>query len=202
MILPEIAKHFLVFIATTWQYDQKHQFTVGWYALHTIKAPFLVCEIRKLAALLSYHGFIMDTIVGDGASKNRSSFKLLSTVSARKIIGNHYTKHQLRDLPLDFKIGFPHPHPQCWKHGIIIVIGGGMPHWGEKFCNAFDNKSRDLLFLGKLMNLPSCVASRNTMQVNMFSFDSKVNARQALVESANYFVPVKPAKKKRKLNKE
>ena len=119
-----------------------------------------------------------------------------------KILGNHYNEHQLRDLPLDFKIGFQHPHPQYRKHGIIIVIGGGMPHWGEKFCNAFDNKSRDLLFLGKLMNLPSCVASRNTMQVNMFSFDSKVNAGQALVESANYFVPVKPAKKKRKLNKE
>ena len=96
----------------------------------------------------------MDTIVGDGASKNRSAFKLLSTVSARKILGNHYTEHQLRDLPLDFKIGFPHPHPQCWKHGIIIVIGGEMPHWGKKFRNAFDNKSRDLLFRGKLMNLP------------------------------------------------
>ena len=48
----------------------------------------------------------------------------------------------------------------------------------------------------------SRVASRNMMQVNMFSFDSKANAGQAPVESANYFVPVKPAKKKRKLNKE
>ena len=46
----------------------------------------------------------------------------------------------------------------------------------------------------------SRVSSRNTMQVNMFSFDSKANAGQAPVESANYFVPVKPEKKKRKLN--
>ena len=48
----------------------------------------------------------------------------------------------------------------------------------------------------------SCVASRNTMQVRMFSFDSKANAGQGPVESTNYFVPVKPAKKKQKLNKE
>ena len=36
IVLPEIAKHFLVFIATTWQSDQKHQFLVGRYALQTI----------------------------------------------------------------------------------------------------------------------------------------------------------------------
>ena len=48
----------------------------------------------------------------------------------------------------------------------------------------------------------SRVASRNGMQGNLSMFDSKTNAGQAPVEAANYFVPVKSAKKKRKLNNE
>ena len=54
---------------------------------------------------------------------------------------------------MKFKIGFPHSHPQYKKQGVIIVNGCEMPHWGKKFCNAFDNKSRNLTFYGRKMNL-------------------------------------------------
>lgn len=112
MVIPEMAKHFLVFIATTWQSGQKHQFLVAWYALSTIKAPFLVREIKKNALLLSFYGFIMDTIVGDGASENRSAWKMLADISARDILLREWTEEELEGLPLDFNIGFAHPHPE------------------------------------------------------------------------------------------
>mmetsp|Transcript_19434 Transcript_19434/g.41004 ORF Transcript_19434/g.41004 Transcript_19434/m.41004 type:complete len:471 (+) Transcript_19434:601-2013(+) len=69
IVIPEIAKHFLVFIATTWASEQKHQFLVAQYALKTINSSFLVREIRSNAILLILYGWVMDTIVGDGASK-------------------------------------------------------------------------------------------------------------------------------------
>ena len=36
-----------------------------------------------------------------------------------------------------------------------------MPHWGKKFRNAFDNKSRELSFRGKSMSLEKIKASGN-----------------------------------------
>ena len=148
--LPVMAKHFLVFIATTWTAECKIQFLVARYGLAALNANFLIREIRKIIMSLALYGFVVDTITGDGASENRLTFKTLATITARDILSDHFTADELKGLPLDFKIGFNHPHPML---EVIIVIGGEMPHWVKKFRNAFDNKSRDLKFRGKAMAL-------------------------------------------------
>ena len=90
---------------------------------------------------------------GDGASENRSTFKRLATISARWFFQEFFGDDELAGLPLDFKIAFDHPCP-IYKDKVKIVIGGEMPHWVKKFRNAMDNKSRDLQFRGKKINLP------------------------------------------------
>ena len=152
MAIPEIAKNFLVFIATTWSEKGKIQFLVARYGKKSLTARFLKREIRKMIVSLAFYGFIVDTIAGDGASENRSTFKLLATISARDILSKIYSDEELEGLPLDFKIAFPHPH-FLYSKKITIVIGGEMPHWVKKFRNAFENKSRTLTFLGMEMNL-------------------------------------------------
>ncbi|KAL7527937.1 hypothetical protein ACHAXR_003152, partial [Thalassiosira sp. AJA248-18] len=152
MKLPGIAKHFLVFIATTWTPKGKIQFLVARYGLPTITSSFLVRELNVAINTLGLYGFIVDTIAGDGASENRRTWKSLATISARDILGKHWTEEELKDLPLDFKIGFPHPHPM-YSDKVTIIIGGEMPHWVKKFRNAFQNESRDLHFRGKQMKL-------------------------------------------------
>ena len=74
MTVPKMAKHFLVFVATTWEVDQKNELLVARCALGTIKV------IHQLAVLLIFYGFIVDTIVGDGESENRSAFKMLHCI--------------------------------------------------------------------------------------------------------------------------
>ena len=94
----------------------------------------------------------MDTVVGDGASENQPVWKTLCTVTTRDILDGTWTAEELDGLPLDFKVGFEHPHPLC-RCKVTIVVGGEMPHWGKKFRNALDNKSRELIFRGKSLSL-------------------------------------------------
>ena len=68
--LPGMAKHFLVFIATTWSSKRKSQFLVSRYGLEMIILSFLVPVIKEMAVTLAVYGWIMNTIVGDGASEN------------------------------------------------------------------------------------------------------------------------------------
>ena len=152
MKLPGIAKHFLVFIATTWSSKGKIQFLAARYGLPTITSARLARELEKVIMSLAFYGFIVDTVAGDGASENRTTWKTLATLSARDILVGTFTEEELHNLPLDFMIGFPHPHDE-YRDKITIIIGGEMPHWGKKFRNAFDNKSRKLKFRGKLMSL-------------------------------------------------
>lgn len=105
-----------------------------------------------MAVTLAVYGWIMDTIVGDGASENRSAFKKLATISAHEIFDRRFPPEVLDGLPLAFKIGFEHPSPM-YRKNVTIVIGGEMPHWVKKFRNAFDNKSRTLIYRKKEMNL-------------------------------------------------
>lgn len=152
MELPGMAKHFLVFIATTWSSEGKIQFLVARYGWPTITANKLAREIEMIIFNLAFYGFIVDTIAGDGAGENRLTWKNLCTISAREILVGQFTEEELDGLPLDFMIGFPHPHPMYGKK-ITVIIGGEMPHWGKKFRNAFDNKSRTLIFGGMEMSL-------------------------------------------------
>lgn len=155
--MPPLAKHFLVFIATTWSpvdskgNRSKHEIVCARYGLKSVTSEFLVRKIREIILTLSLFGFIVDTIVGDGASENRSTFKALATLSASDILSPHYDSEFIKGLPLDTKIAFKHPNPH-YSH-IKIFIGGEMPHWVKKFRNALDSKKRDLTFRGKRFNL-------------------------------------------------
>ena len=142
VILTSVAKNFLVFIATMWSSKRKRiQFLAAQYGLKSITATFLIQEARNVIMSLAYYGFIDDTIAGNGASENRATFKSLATITAREVLSKVWTDDELKDLPLDFKIAFPHPHP-LYRKNVLVIIGGEMPHWGKKFCNAFDNKIR------------------------------------------------------------
>ncbi|KAL7455841.1 hypothetical protein ACHAWC_008195 [Mediolabrus comicus] len=149
--LPELARNFLVFIFTTWAPENKQQILVARYGLKSITANFLKNTIRQTAIMLAKYGFIMDTVVGDGAQENRSAFKLLANIKAKDIFTDKVPADWLEELPLDFKIGFRHPSPVY--SSIIIVIGGEMPHWVKKFRNAMDSNTRDLTYGGEEINL-------------------------------------------------
>ena len=99
------------------------------------------------------YGFVVNQLGGDGAGENRLAFKTLCTLSAKDVLLGHFLEEDLVGLPLDFKIAFPHPVPWLAKRGIIITVGGDMPHWGKKFRNALDNSSRFLKFRGKFKDL-------------------------------------------------
>ena len=153
--LPEPAKHFLIFIVTTWSptsQDGKrscHQFVCARFGLTTIDSTFLKATIRKIILYLSFYGFIVIMIGGDGASENRSCFKSLANKTARDILKGHYPDDLLEQLNLDFKIAFAHPNPE-YAEAIVIFIGADMPHWVKKVRNAMDNKqTRDLSFNGR-----------------------------------------------------
>ncbi|KAL7524454.1 hypothetical protein ACHAXR_000576, partial [Thalassiosira sp. AJA248-18] len=91
-------------------------------------------------------GFIVDTIVGDGASENRTTFTTLADVSAREVFEPHFPSEILDALPTKMNIAFRHPNPHY--NDILIFIGGEMPHWVKKFRNAMDSKKRELTFKG------------------------------------------------------
>ena len=152
MEIPGISKHFLVFISTTWSSKGKIQFLAARYGLPTINEKNLSRMIETVITSLAFYGFIVDTIAGDGASENRSSWKSLATITAHDILSDVFSTDELQDLPLDFKIAFPHPS-KIYRDTVKVIIGGEMPHWGKKFRNAFDNKSRALVFRGKIMSL-------------------------------------------------
>ena len=152
--VPEPAKHFLIFAATTWSptaqngKPSRHQFVCARYGLGSIDANFLIPVIRKIILHLSLYGFLVDTIAGDGASENRSAFKTLATLTAYEVLKGHYPADLLDSLNSSTKIAFPHPNPE-YAGEIYIFIGGDMPHWVKKFRNAMDNtKTRDLGFRG------------------------------------------------------
>ena len=87
----------------------------------------------------------------DGASENRSLFGMISTISATDILKKYWAEDELKKLGAGMKIGFKHPHPLF--SSVTVLIGGEMPHWVKKFRNAFENKSRSLVFRGQNMSL-------------------------------------------------
>ena len=148
----------MVFVATTWSptsqtksnatgklKKSKIQFAVARYGLTSVKNTFLLDAIPKLIVFLSNCGFIVDTIVGDGAGENRSVFKTFATITANVIFKDHFDKEFLKTMPMDTKIAFPHPNPE-YADKVKIFIGGEMPHWVKRFRNVLDNKKKKLQF--------------------------------------------------------
>ena len=149
--LPGMAKHFVVWIATTWSSKRKIQFFVARHGRKSVTGMWLQKQIQKIIMALSFYGFITNTISGDGASENRSAFRFLATIPTKTILEKRWSDQELAGLDANFKIGFHHPHP-LYRKKVTVVVGGEMPHWVKKFRNAFDNTSRKLNFRGKDMS--------------------------------------------------
>ena len=130
-----IAKHFLVIIATTLSASAKHKhtFLVARYGLKKVDEECIYEALTKSYIALAKDGWVAVKVSGDGASENRSYFKKAATLSARDVFdgiydGDNPNAPVLEGLPLDFKIAFPHPDPYLRDNGIIIFIGGEVPH--------------------------------------------------------------------------
>jgi hypothetical protein len=96
-------------------------------------------------------GFIVKHIGCDGATEIRSALHFVENVTVQEVLGDTFTADELTDLPLDFVVGYRHPSVGC--EDTTILFGGDMPHWVKKFRNAFDNKSRELTYRGRVMRL-------------------------------------------------
>lgn len=156
--LPSQVQHFLVFFATTWSEQVKQEFLVARYGVNSVDSDFLIPLSRSIAVDLALYGFIEDTFSGDGAGENRKTNKFNADITARQVfteLGGEeiWPEEVLEGLPLDFPIAFRHPSPH---HDSLIFIGGEMPHWVKKFRNAMENKSRNLTYKGKSVNLEKC----------------------------------------------
>eukprot|EP00957_Ditylum_brightwellii_P120211 9172661-Ditylum_brightwellii.AAC.2 len=66
--------------------------------------------LRKVILILLFYGFIVDTVAGDGAAENSSTFKILATVTAQDIFTKYFDDETLKGLPLDTNIAFKHPN--------------------------------------------------------------------------------------------
>eukprot|EP00978_Attheya_sp_CCMP212_P033224 scaffold133194_cov43-Attheya_sp.AAC.1 len=82
---PDLAGHYLVFYFQTWDSRTKAKFLAARYAMGSLGSEFLVTDIPKIIAGLWKYGFIVDTVVGDGASENRSTFKQLAEFTANDL---------------------------------------------------------------------------------------------------------------------
>ena len=155
--VPPLAKHFLVVIFTTISASAKHKhtFLVARYGLTSIDAMCLDKVLTEAYLALARDGWITVQVAGDGASENRSYNKLVATITARELFDGFYIDDFVEGLPLDFPIAFPHPDPYLRKNGVIISIGGEMPHWGKKMRNNTCSPTRTLTYKGKTVELAS-----------------------------------------------
>jgi hypothetical protein len=69
----------------------------------------------------------------------------------RDVFTGVYSDDELDGLPLDTPIAYQHPSKGF--EDIKIFFASDMPHWVKKFCNAFGNKGRSLVFRKRVMNL-------------------------------------------------
>jgi hypothetical protein len=105
---PKLAKHFLLFYFTSWESrSRKTQMCVARYGMDSIMGSWLAKEIRKIIACLDVYGFLVNSIVADGASENRSCNNQLATLSVSDVIA--LTPAQSGKLPANKKIAFYHP---------------------------------------------------------------------------------------------
>ena len=92
------------------------KFLAARYNVGTLDARFLKPRIMEIIAALAFYGFVVDTVVRDGASKNRSLMRQLATLPADELSGDALggSRHKLHGgsigkslrqrLPMDKKI--------------------------------------------------------------------------------------------------
>ena len=129
-----MAKHFLVFIFTSWEKNMKrHQMVAARYGVLFLDESYIMDKLLACTVALSKFGWIVDSVGGDGASENRSALKQLGTITARDslmdtIVDLYGGAEILGKLPLDIKIVFPHPV----HSDVLIFISADMPHLIKK----------------------------------------------------------------------
>jgi len=132
---PANSKQYLIFMFSTWEQNSRRikmcvaRFCVG----SSLQAIYLYRKIIEIISVLYMHGIIVNNITGDGASENRSAFKMLGTKSAMEMFGeeyNHVTEGKKKQ-----KVAFIHPC-DATKY---VFIGGELPHWVKKLVNSFEN---------------------------------------------------------------
>eukprot|EP00978_Attheya_sp_CCMP212_P047092 scaffold421221_cov91-Attheya_sp.AAC.2 len=155
-LLPAMAKHYLVFMFTTWDKNSKPvRFVAARYGLNSLTSPFLIRRVREITVALWRYGFLVNNITGDGASENRSTFKSLATLTAEQVF-SHFTPEEKTLLPMKQKVAFY--HPALVDEKILVFIGGEMPHLIKKVVNALEKSDsmkskRNLKFRGKSLSL-------------------------------------------------
>jgi hypothetical protein len=150
--VPQPNKKFLVFVATIADKNQvKQQIVVARYGVRSASSEFIARRLLELPVALYEYGFIVRHIGCDGATEIRSALHLIGNVSAQEVLGDVFKEDELSGLPMDFIVGYKHPSEGC--ENVTILFGGDMPHWVKKFRNAFDNKSRELTYRGRIMRL-------------------------------------------------
>lgn len=150
--VPEPNKKLLVFVATIADKRQvKQQIVVARYGIKTASSEFIARRLLEIPIALFEYGFIVKHIGCDGATEIRSALHLVGNVRAQDVLGEVLSADELSGLPMDFIVGYRHPSQGC--EDVTILFGGDMPHWVKKFRNAFDNKSRELTYRGRIMRL-------------------------------------------------
>lgn len=153
---PKMAKHFLLFYFTSWESKcRRTQMCVARCGMNTITGSWLAETIRKIIAMLDVYGFIVDSVVADGATENRSCNNQLATLTANELLDLSFLSDMKRAiLPTEKKIAFRHPT----RPEITIFIWSDMPHWTKKFVNAlertdYSDSDTNLNFRGQPLSL-------------------------------------------------
>ena len=126
----EHAKQYLNFMITTWGKNMKAtKHDVAQYACGDgISSNFILNCISKITVALYRYGLIVNNVVGDGATENRTACRKLATLTVEEVLGDFFTPRQKNILPMDFKIAYRHPI----QDNVIIFIGDDMPHLIKK----------------------------------------------------------------------
>ena len=140
---PERAKQYLIFMISNWSPDHcKLKHTIARYATgNGISSQFLLSEINNMIISLSRVGLIVNNVVADGATENRSAMRALATHTVKEVLGKNdfFTEDQNKYLDMEKKIAFLHPK----RSDVLIFIGGDMPHIVKRIVNVLESSSKE-----------------------------------------------------------
>ena len=143
---------------SNWSPDHcKLKHTIARYATgNGISSQFLLSEINNMIISLSRVGLIVNNVVANGKTENRSAMRTMTTHTVKKVVGknNMFIEEQNKCLDLEKKIEFLHPK----RSDVLIFIGGDMPHIVKRIVNVLEssnkeNSKRNLEYNGDKLNL-------------------------------------------------
>ena len=86
----EHAKQYIIFMITTWEKNMKAtKHVVARYACGDgISSNFILNCVSKITVALYRYGLIVNNVVGDGATENRTACRRLATLTVEEVIGD------------------------------------------------------------------------------------------------------------------